>query len=160
MYIVNWNNLSTNRKKLVIIAGVVVTITVSCILIQNKLKQEIEYLTENAHVKINNLSWMKEQAFLVANQRKNIHKNEANNQPLLTTIDQTARTLNIRAMIKRIQPGKLEISARVWFDKIVFEDWLKWLDAIRGSGVSIKQIHISRSGVDHKVNIRVELNTV
>jgi len=63
----------------------------------------------------------------------------------------------IRDRIKQIQPGKESGTAKVWFDKVIFEDWLSWLDQISVRGIDVTRVSITKSGEFPRVNIRLEL---
>jgi general secretion pathway protein M len=122
--------------------------------IQDQLKRQRPQLIKQSE----DLVWMQAQADKIRQlkQDKAASGNE-NGVPLLTVIDQIARDLKLRDQIKQIQPGKQSGTAKVWFDKVVFEDWLQWLDQISARGIDVTRVSVTKSAEFPRVNIRLEL---
>ena len=153
-----WSTLS-RRERRISVFGILVALSILFYtLLWAPLQDDLNRLRNQVRVQSVDLAWMQEQYPVVkgyfADQNS---KKQTRNLPLLTIIDQTSRKYRIRHVIKQIQPGKEEGTARVWFDQIVFEDWLRWLGQISGRGIAIQRVSITRSSNKPLVNIRLEL---
>ncbi len=123
--------------------------------IQDQLKRQRPQLIKQSA----DLVWMQAQADKIRQLKQNhATSGSTNDVPLLTTIDQTARKLKLRELIKQIQPGKESGTAKIWFDKVVFEDWLQWLDQISARGIDVTRVSITKSAEFPRVNIRLEVS--
>jgi len=122
---------------------------------QDQLKRQRPLLIKQSE----DLVWMQAQADKIRQLKQSKStSNSANDVPLLTAIDQTARKLKLRGKIKQIQPGKEAGTAKIWFDKVVFEDWLQWLDIISAQGIDVTRVSITKSAEFPRVNIRLEVS--
>lgn len=122
---------------------------------QDQLKRQRPLLIKQSA----DLAWMQAQADKIRQLEKSkASSGKTQDVPLLTTIDQTARKLNLRDQIKQIQPGKEDGTAMVWFDKVVFEDWLQWLDQISARGIDVTRVSVTKSAQFPRVNIRLEVS--
>jgi type II secretory pathway component PulM len=107
------------------------------------------------------LAWMQQQAEKIQKLRQSRPaQKKANALPLLTIVDQTSKSQKIRDRIKQIQPGKQSGTAKVWFDKVIFEDWLSWLDQVTAQGIDVTRVSITKSADHPRVNIRLELEKI
>lgn len=77
-------------------------------------------------------------------------------QALLTQVSRTAQQFSIKP--NRLQPEGSE-GVSVWFDDVVFNDLIRWLELQTQQGVSIRQITIDRQPDDGKVNARIVLRS-
>jgi len=150
-------SLSPRERRVAGLGGVVV---VGMIIFSfwSPIHDRVLRLRHQVKAQVADLAWINEQASVV--RRLNASRDRARSgdkRPLLTIIDQTAKSLGIRPRIRQIQPGNEEGTAKVWFDRIVFEDWLKWLDQMSGQGVVVTRLSVTRSSDEPKVNIRLEL---
>jgi type II secretory pathway component PulM len=122
--------------------------------LQDQLKRERPLLDRQT----SDLLWMQSQEDKIrqlTKSRSTVNKNDGT--PLLTLIDQIARQEKLRDQIKQIQPGKKNDTAKIWFDKVVFEDWLKWLDKITARGIEVTRVSVTKSAEIPRVNIRLEV---
>lgn len=153
-----WCNLSARDQQILSIGG----FTILCILLyamawaplQDKLKRlRPQVISQSA-----DLAWMQQQAAMIRKLSQfTIAKKGENKQPLLTLVDQIAKTQKIRDRIKQIQPGKESGTAKIWFDKVLFEDWLLWMDKVVERGAGITRVSVTKSADFPRVNIRLEL---
>jgi len=154
-----WCKLSGREQR---VLGMGVLVILSILLysllwapIQEQLKHQRLQLSKQSE----DLAWMQAQADKIRQlNRRKATRSGANNVPLLTVIDQTARVLKLRDQIKQIQPGKESGTAKIWFDKVVFEDWLRWLDQITARGIDVTRVSVTKSVEYPRVNIRLELS--
>lgn len=77
-------------------------------------------------------------------------------QALLTQVSRTAQQLSINP--NRLQPEGSD-GVSVWFDDVVFNDLIRWLELQTRQGVSIRQISIDRQPDAGKVNARIVLRS-
>ncbi len=121
---------------------------------QDQLKRQRPMLIKQSE----DLVWMRQQANKILQLEKSkATSDSANDMPLLTVIDQTARKLKLRGQIKQIQPGKESGTANIWFENVVFEGWLQWLDQITDRGIDVTRVTITKSAQFPRVNVRLEL---
>lgn len=55
-----------------------------------------------------------------------------------------------------MSPGDEPDEVRVWMDDADFDRWLRWLEALKESGIRVTEANIDRSG-DSRVDIRITL---
>lgn len=129
------------------------------ILVWLPLSENIERMHKQVEQQSQDLLWMQQRAAEVRQLYKMSAEKKvtSRNLPLLTQIDSTATKLKLRNRIKQIQPGKDDSTAKVWFDKVLFESWLRWLDSISKNGIAVESVSVSRSSVHPRVNIHMEL---
>ena len=77
-------------------------------------------------------------------------------QSLLTQVNRTTQQFNIKP--NRLQPEGSE-GVSVWFDDVVFNDLIRWLEMQSQQGVIVRQISIDRQPEAGKVNARVVLRS-
>lgn len=154
-----WLNLSSRDQKFLSIGLLLVLIILFYSLIWAPVQSNLKRLRTQVVSQSADLAWMQQQATEIRKHNKNLSLSSGKSAlPLLTVVDQTAKILKIRDRIKQIQPGKENGTAKVWFDKVVFEDWLKWLDIISARGIDATRVSVTKSGEFPKVNIRLELS--
>ena len=154
-----WHNLSSRDQKFLRTGALLVLIILFYSLVWAPVQSNLKRLRTQVVSQSADLVWMQQQATEIRKLNKNRPVNSAKPAlPLLTVVDQTAKILKIRDRIKQIQPGKENGTAKVWFDKVVFEDWLKWLDMISARGIDVTRVSVTKSGEFPKVNIRLELS--
>lgn len=154
-----WLNLSSRDQKFLGIGALLVLIILFYSLIWAPVQSNLKRLRTQVVSQSADLAWMQQQATEIRKLNKNRSLSSGKSAlPLLTVVDQTAKIQKIRDHIKQIQPGKESGTAKVWFDKVVFEDWLKWLDQVSARGIDVTRVSITKSGEFPKVNIRLELS--
>jgi len=161
----SWHNLSLRDQRILVLGSLIaVAILIYAFVwspLQNNLKQlrplVVSQSADLAWMQ-QHLAWMQQQASRIRQLNKvGNSKKSMNALPLLTVVDQTAKSEKIRDKIKQIQPGKESGTAKIWFDKVVFEDWLRWLDKISAQDIDVTRVSITKSADYPKVNIRLEL---
>lgn len=153
-----WASLTPREQKVVSLGGVLFIVIVLYSLVWAPMHDKIERLRNQVHSQTQDFTWMQQQVSEISILTGTASsKTTASDQPLLTVIDQTAKALKIRDRVKQIQPGKEPGTAKIWFDKVVFEDWLKWLDQVSKRGVVVTRVSITRSVEAPRVNVRLEL---
>ena len=154
-----WLNLSSRDQKFLSIGALLVLLILFYSFIWAPVQSNLKRLRTQVVSQSADLVWMQQQATEIRKLNKSLPVSSGESAlPLLTVVDQTAKTLKIRDRIKQIQPGKENGTAKVWFDKVVFEDWLKWLDMISARGIDVTRVSVTKSGEFPKVNIRLELS--
>ena len=153
-----WRGLSMRERRVLGAGGVLTLLILFYALAWLPVQEQLDRLRPQVISKTTDLAWMQQQAEMVnALKQQSPGRAVGNSLPVLTVIDQTARGLNIRGQITQIQPGKQSGTAKVWFDKVIFEDWLKWLDAVGDKGISVSRVSITRSADAPRVNVRLEV---
>ncbi len=154
-----WRNLSIRDQRVLSFGALIVLIILFYALIWAPVQSNLKRLRTQVISQSADLAWMQQQTAEIRklNQNQPV-KTGSNALPLLTVVDQTAKSQKIRDRIKQIQPGKESGTAKVWFDKVVFEDWLRWLDQISAKGIDVTRVSITKSGEFPRVNIRLDLS--
>lgn len=91
-----------------------------------------------------NLAWVK-QALSAVNVDLLRNQPEKIQGPLLTVLEQTAESAEVRTAIGRVQPGQ-EQTVRVWLTKVNFDNWLNWLELLKAQGVVVQSAAVIKKG--------------
>jgi general secretion pathway protein M len=153
-----WASLSSRERLLIVSGSTGVIAIVLYALVWAPMHDSILRLRGQVQSQTQDLAWMHQQASVIAARSGEAGKvKPGTGRPLLTVIDQAAKAIKVRDAIKQIQPGNEAETAKVWFDKIIFEDWLKWLERISSQGIVVSRVSITRSAEAPRVTIRMEL---
>lgn len=153
-----WYSLSLRDQRVLGIGAFTVLCIMLYSLIWSPMQDTLKSLRPQVISRSADLAWMRQQAVLIQTlTNSSAAKKGVNKQPLLTVVDQTAKAQKIRGQIKQIQPGKETGTAKIWFEKVIFEDWLRWMDRVSVKGISVTRASITKSADSPKVNIRLEL---
>ena len=153
-----WHNLSLRDQRILVLGSLIAIAILIYAFVWSPLQKNLKQLRPMVVSQSADLAWMQQQADKIRqlNQVGN-SKKSMNALPLLTVVDQTAKAQKIRDKIKQIQPGKESGTAKIWFDKVIFEHWLRWLDKTSAQGIDVTRVSITKSAEYPKVNIRMEL---
>ena len=153
-----WHNLSRRDQRILVLGSLIVIAILFYAFIWSPLQKDLKQLRPLVVSQSADLAWMQQQAAKIRQfNQAGQSKKRINALPLLTVVDQSAKAQKIRDKIKQIQPGKEAGTAKLWFDKVIFEDWLRWLDKISAQGIDVTRVSITKSADYPKVNIRLEL---
>jgi len=153
-----WHNLSLRDQRILLLGSLIAIIILIYAFVWSPLQKDLKQLRPLVVSQSADLAWMQQQASRIRQLNKvGNSKKSMNALPLLTVVDQTAKAQKIRDRIKQIQPGKESGTAKIWFDKVIFERWLRWLDKTSAQGIDVTRVSITKSAEYPKVNIRMEL---
>ena len=153
-----WHNLSRRDQRILVLGSLITIAILFYAYIWSPLQKDLKQLRPLVVSQSADLAWMQQQAAKIRQlNQAGQSKKKINALPLLTVVDQTAKAQKIRDKINQIQPGKESGTAKIWFDKVIFEDWLQWLDKISAQGIDVTRVSITKSADYPKVNIRLEL---
>ena len=153
-----WHNLSLRDQSILLLGSLIAIIILIYAFVWSPLQKDLKQLRPLVVSQSADLAWMQQQATRIRQLNKvGNSKKSMNALPLLTVVDQTANAQKIRDRIKQIQPGKESGTAKIWFDKVIFERWLRWLDKTSAQGIDVTRVSITKSAEYPKVNIRMEL---
>ena len=153
-----WHNLSRRDQRILVLGSLIAIAILFYAFIWSPLQKDLKQLRPLVVSQSADLAWMQQQAAKIRQlNQAGQSKKRINALPLLTVVDQSAKAQKIRDKIKQIQPGKEAGTAKLWFDKVIFEDWLRWLDKISAQGIDVTRVSIIKSADYPKVNIRLEL---
>ena len=153
-----WHNLSLRDQRILLLGSLIAIIILIYAFVWSPLQKDLKQLRPLVLSQSADLAWMQQQASRIRQLNKvGNSKKSMNALPLLTVVDQTANAQKIRDRIKQIQPGKESGTAKIWFDKVIFERWLRWLDKTSAQGIDVTRVSITKSAEYPKVNIRMEL---
>jgi general secretion pathway protein M len=156
-----WRSLSMRDRRVLGFGGLLVVCIVFYALVWTPIQENLNRLRPQVERQSMDLAWMQQQAEKIQKLRQSRPaQKKANALPLLTIVDQTSKSQKIRDRIKQIQPGKQSGTAKVWFDKVIFEDWLSWLDQVTAQGIDVTRVSITKSADHPRVNIRLELEKI
>ena len=122
--------------------------------------QEIAQKNKNVAEQQKTLEWMKETAAEV-----NHLKGSTGNQPttgsreaLLTTVDRTAKQIQLRTAIKRIKPDGND-KVQLWLEQAPFDRMVVWLDSLQNqNAITVDHITIDKQGASGEINARINLS--
>jgi len=149
----------TAREKLVLGAGSAAALgIVLYALLWVPWQQELERLRQEVPEKARTLAWMKAQAPRAEALVREAASGQGNSAglPLLTQLERSANNAGIREYITRMSPGDEPDQVRVWMDDAGFDGWLRWLQSLQETGISVAEANIDRAG-DNVVDIRATL---
>ena len=153
-----WHNLSLRDQRILLLGSLIAIAILIYAFVWSPLQKDLKQLRPLVVSQSADLAWMQQQASRIRQLNKvGNSKKSMNSLPLLTVVDQTAKAQKIRDKIKQIQPGKESGTAKIWFDKVIFEQWLRWLDKTSAQGIDVTRVSITKSAEYPKVNIRMEL---
>jgi general secretion pathway protein M len=153
-----WHNLSVRDQRVLGLGGLIVICILFYALVWSPIQDNLKRLRPLVASQSADLAWMQQQAGKIHKLKQSRPAQKgANALPLLTVVDQTAKSQKIRDRIKQIQPGKESGTAKVWFDKVIFENWLRWMDQISAQGIDVTRVSITKSAEFPRVDIRLEL---
>ena len=153
-----WHSLSQRDRRVLGFGGLLIVSILFYALVWVPIQDNLNRLRPQVARQSMDLAWMQQQAGKIQKLRQTTPAQKKENAlPLLTIVDQTAKSQKIRDRIKQIQPGKQSGTAKVWFDKVIFEDWLSWLDQVTAEGIDVTRVSITKSAEQPRVNIRLEL---
>mgnify|MGYP001818817816 FL=1 len=155
-----WWRTRTPRERATLSAGLLSLLAILFVsLVWLPLRDDLQRTHQQVIRQAEDLGWLQQQVVRVSQLSAGSSTNGANTTrlPLLTLVDKTATGLAIRDNIRQIQPGREAGTARIWFDKVMFEDWLRWLDQVVAQDVKVVSVSITRSTKAPTLNIRVEL---
>ena len=147
----------SGRERLVLLGGgAAALLLLGYALVWQPWQDELNRLRLQVPAKEADLRWMKEQADRVRPLLRRNGTRRANETPLLTVVEQSARSADLREVIRRMGPGETEHQVRVWLTEADFNRWLGWLEALRDQGVEVVAATVNR-GRDNRVTIRATL---
>ena len=153
-----WHNLSLRDQRILVLGSLIAIAILIYAFVWSPLQKDLKQLRPLVVSQSADLAWMQQQAAKIRQlNQAGQSKKSINALPLLTVVDQTAKAQKIRDKIKQIQPGKESGTAKIWFDKVIFERWLRWLDKTSAQGIDVTRVSITKSAEYPKVNIRMEL---
>jgi len=153
-----WHNLSLRDQRILVLGSLIALAILIYAFVWSPLQKNLKQLRPLVVSQSSDFAWMQQQAAMIRQlNQAGQSKKSINALPLLTVVDQTAKAQKIRDKIKQIQPGKESGTAKIWFDKVIFEDWLRWLDKTSAQGIDVTRVSITKSAEYPKVNIRMEL---
>lgn len=118
---------------------------------------ELERLRDRVPEKRETLAWMQAQAERIDGLRGRAAQGPSTSGlPLLTLVERSANQVDMREVITRMSPGEQADQVRVWLDDVAFDRWLRWVDALGGSGIDVAEANIDRAD-DNLVSIRATL---
>ncbi len=155
-----WQQLSLREKRLVVITGIVVVITLVYLMIWEPLQDGIQ--TSRTRLKAQNqtLVTMQEQAaearLLLAAKRQAGAKTRSSSS-LLVIIERTAQTKNLKSRLQKVQPEG-ENGVRVWVENASFDTLIDWLSLLENRNtIYVNEIIIERLKDPGRVNSRILL---
>lgn len=146
-----WQGLNKREQLMLGIGSLLALLIVMYSFIYSPWQARLTQLRDQVPQKRSDLHWMQTQAEQVKPLLGNVEKTN-NETTLLTTLENTAQEIAIRASIKRMQPGE-DGEVKVWLSDAQFDLWLAWVDVLRQQGVQVSTVNINRSQQD-TVSIR------
>lgn len=149
--------LSPRERIIVILGGAAALVIVVYSLVWQPWQAELERLRSQVPAKQQTLDWMQAQAARIERLTEQLDEQSATSGlPLLTLVERNANQVEMREVITRMSPGDETDQVRVWIDKVAFDRWLRWVDALSRSGIDVTEANIDRSA-PNLVSIRTTL---
>lgn len=150
-----FSSLQTREKNLLLIAAGVIVVMGVYLYIWEPMNTRLKQLrAQDVPASASTLAWM-HQAIDAAGDNIGKKKAQKIGGPLLTVIEQTADQSRIKAQMSRIQPSNDGKTVRVWFDNVLFDDWMLWVDRIRQQGIKVVSSGVAPEDNPGRVSVRV-----
>ncbi len=151
-------NLKESEKNLLILAAVVVAAMAFYLYFWEPTTKRLEQLRNQAVPQsAADLAWV-QQAIASAGPELGKKRTKKISGKLLTVIEQVAQQSGIKSQLTRIQPAQDGKSVKVWFENVVFDDWLKWVDNVKEQGIKIKSTGVVPEDVTGYVSLRATVS--
>lgn len=145
-----YRSLSERERRLVIVAGISLVITLCYVLVWSPLQSSISANQKGIANKQELLVWVEQNANKAIQLKQSAGGNRNFNGSLPQAVNQTAARNSID--ITRMQPQKDEI--QVWVDRASFDNVLSWLQQMEQMGISIAEADIAESDDPGIIKIR------
>lgn len=151
-------SLNQRERALIAVGAFALVASLVYVLFLEPQYQRLRALRSQVPAQYADLVWMKSQierhAGLLSGREQS---GEEQRMPLLTVIEQTSTRAGLREKMTRMQPAE-EGRVRVWFDDAPFDPWLRWVDSLRGEGISVNAVNVNRAG-EGTVDVRLTLGS-
>ncbi len=148
-----WQSISTRERGFLIIGCGAVLIILLYAFVWVPWHDALKRLRQEVPAQRETLAWMQREAKQIKPLLNKRTKN-SNDVPLLTVIEQSARSAKLRDAIREMQPGE-NGEVKVWLRDTYFDSWLRWIDQLSTKGITITTVSVSKSQEANKVNIRM-----
>lgn len=142
--------LNEREKKLVVIAGIVIIVSLFYFAIWSPIQQSIKTNKASVESQTKLLAWVEQNAAKAIQLKRSSGKSGGFAGSLPQAVNQTAARFNID--ITRMQPQKDDI--QVWVDKAVFNDVLAWLQQLEQMGINVAEADIAESDDVGMIKVR------
>ncbi|MBL1294452.1 MAG: type II secretion system protein M [Thiotrichales bacterium] len=156
-----WAGLSQRERRITVIGGIVVLVTLVYLLAIEPFVKHVSELNSSVEEKTELLLWMKSSEQQLATLRRNsggsANRTSSGGGSLLALVDQTAKRSKLGSAIKRVEPEG-SVGVRLWLEQASFDNILLWLSQISQSyGVEVNRISIEQPDTPGIVNARISL---
>ena len=154
-----FEGLEPRERRMLIGGGVILIIMLLYLLVWDPIAQKNVSLKISYQNSQELIAWMEDAAeeakALQSKIKASGPADRSKNQSLLGVIDRTAKQRKLGPSVKRVQPdGKA--GARVWLEKAVFNDVIKWLEELqRKEGVRLMTTVIEKQDEPGLVKARL-----
>lgn len=152
-----WNGLEMREKRMLIIGGIAVALTLVYLVIIEPLVGYRASLQSQVERKRESVAWMQGASDQLARQPTQAPTGDVDTGSLLTLVDSSARNTELGQAMKRVQQNG-EAAVRVRFEAAGFDDLLLWLGRLEQQfGVTIDQITLERAEKQGRVDATITL---
>ena len=149
-----WNSLSKRERILVGVAFPLVFVILFYFYFWQPVVSDLGKLRLGVPEKNATLAWMRNRLANAGSANETAAESDRD-APLLTVIEQVAITSGVKAAIQRVQPGS-DGSVEIWFQEVVADQLLRWVDQLSGSGIAVDTATITRASPG-MVSARIKL---
>ena len=157
-----WNNLSERERWLTGGGGALTLLVLGYALLWQPFRTHMVTLRQTVAAQRQDFAWMRQAAAEVKRLSASpaasmAHQN--NPHSLLTLVDQTARTVGLGPVMKRIEPQG-DDKLRVQFERVDFNQLIHWLGSLEQEyGVTIASVTLDRQSEAGRVDARLVLQS-
>lgn len=151
-----WYALAARERSMITLGLIAVVAIVIWATLWEPLQIKLTQLRAEVPEKQATLAWMQSQAGRVQQlqqQAANRARQPTDGTPLVTVIEQTAADVNIRNVIRRIEPED-DNSVKVWLTDAYFDPWIQWAEVLKQRGVQVAQANVDKGAENNTVTIR------
>ena len=121
-------------------------------------KNQLANLQDEVETKAIDVAWMETQlkkhrsVLQSAIQKKDNNSRSTGGRSFISIIERSAKQNKIYSSIERISPDKAD-RVQVWINNANFEQWLKWIEKLKGQGVDVYNVRINQLSPNEKVTM-------
>lgn len=141
-----WAQLEAREKLVLGWGGLLVFLILFYALLLQPLYKAIAYMEGSIQLQRENLVWIRQQSELIKNGgvTKAVAVRGAG-QSLMSVVEQTAKSTQVRDAIQQMVPGQNESEVRVVLEGANFNRWVTWIDVLfQQYGVTVEQVSAER----------------
>lgn len=150
-----------HERQIILVVGIILIISLLYLLIWSPVTEGYAQKKTQVVAQRELLRWMQSSSLQIDRLQGSGQKSRAgNDDPLLSTVDQTIKSSQLGNSMKRLEPQG-ENKVQIWFENTSFDALTDWLSQLANQyQIRVNTINIDRQDAPGQVNARVVLITL